>query len=224
MNSIGPVAVLSGGLDSATALALMVSKGVRPSVALTFDYGQRHRREIESARAVAAWYGIEHHVVDLTSVSHLISASALTSNVAVPEGHYAEESMRATVVPNRNAMMFAVAWGVAVSRQASGIVVGVHAGDHHIYPDCRPEFIASFEAAMVRANEGMAPDGMVVHAPLLLLDKAAIVGEASRLGVPMHLTWTCYNGRDKACGKCGSCVERLEAFALNDLVDPAEYE
>lgn len=213
--------VLSGGMDSATALAY--AKTVHGDVdALTVNYGQRHVREIDAARTSADQWAGRHDVVDLSSVGSLLGGSALTDTIAVPEGHYSDESMSATVVPNRNAILANIAAGVAVARKHDAIVLGVHSGDHPIYPDCRPEFITALQALLDVANHGY--HRVRVEAPFLHTDKAGILRVGMTLGVDYAATWTCYKGGDKACGRCGSCVERLEAFALIGETDPLEYE
>lgn len=215
------VVSLSGGMDSTTLVAHRLS--THKVLALSFDYGQRHSRELDAARAVANHYGIEHHVVDLRSVGALLSGSALTdSSVNVPEGHYAEDTMRATVVPNRNAIMANIAIGVASARGAEQVVLGVHAGDHDVYPDCRPEFIHELQRLTDVALEGFSSP--VIAAPFVRMTKADIASLAASLNAPLHLSWSCYKGGEKHCGRCGTCVERAEAFALAGVEDPTEYE
>jgi 7-cyano-7-deazaguanine synthase len=140
--------------------------------------------------------------------------------VAVPEGHYEEDSMKATVVPNRNMILLSLATGYAVTVGAGAVWYGAHGGDHAIYPDCRPEFVEKMDAVCRVAN--YEPVG--IEAPFMAMDKGQILAEGLRLGLDYSQTWTCYNGRAQACGRCGSCVERLEAFAVNGVTDPLEYE
>ena len=216
------VIVLSGGMDSTTLLDHYAQAGHR-LCAVTVDYGQRHRREIESARAVAAHYGAEHVVVDLTSVGRALTGSALTdSTVDVPEGHYAEDSMRATVVPNRNAILANVAVGVAVARGAQVVALGMHAGDHFVYPDCRPKFVDALDQLVQVANEGFAPPR--VEAPFVNMTKTDVAARGAELNAPLHLTWSCYKGGDKHCGRCGTCVERWESFRDAGITDPTDYQ
>lgn len=176
-----------------------------------------HRREIGYANVQAARWADRHDVVDLTSVGALLTGSALTDGPDVPRGHYADESMRQTVVPNRNAILATIAAGVAVARRHDAIVLGVHAGDHTIYPDCRPEFIDALGRLLAVANY----DPVRVEAPFLHTDKVGILRVGAALGVDYRHTWTCYVGEDRPCGSCGSCVERAEAFAELDIADPA---
>jgi 7-cyano-7-deazaguanine synthase len=224
-NSFPPTAVLvvSGGLDS-TALAYhLQAEGVR-LVLLSFDYGQRHRRELDFAAALATRLGTQHHLVDLRSVGTLLCGSALTDmTVAVPDGHYTDESMSITVVPNRNAVMLNVAVAVAVAQHADAVAFGAHAGDHAVYPDCRPEFVNLVEACARVGNEGFLPEGFRVLGPFLTWSKAQIVRRGAELGVPFTETWSCYKGGVHHCGKCGTCTERKEAFALAGVVDPTAY-
>lgn len=241
------VAIVSGGLDSTTLVYDMIDKGYVPHL-LSFNYGQRHRKELLFAKATASKFGLRHDVIDLTSVTHLISNSALTSgysdlhktvgNIEVPEGHYGEDSMKQTVVPNRNMIMLSIATGVAVNEKARLIGLGVHAGDHFVYPDCRPGFISAMETAISLGNEGFdsferheiedafgrrdVPGGGALYAPFLRKSKADIAYRALSLDVPLHETWSCYKGGDVHCGRCGTCVERLEA--IDEAISRRELE
>jgi 7-cyano-7-deazaguanine synthase len=213
--------VCSGGLDSVTLAHKIAAEGTLAHI-VTFDYGQRHRRELECARSAARRLGVAHDVVDLVDVGARLTGSALTDGVAVPEGHYAEETMRLTVVPNRNAIMFAIAFGVAMARGAQAVATAVHGGDHFIYPDCRPAFIQAFAAMEKCALDGFAE--IALAAPFLHSSKANIVREGVRLGVPFAETWSCYKGGVRHCGRCGTCVERREAFDLAGVADPTAYD
>ena len=218
------VAVVSGGLDSAVLTYELRADGWGLRL-LSFDYGQRHAKELDHARKLAAGFGAPHSVVDLRSTGVLLAGSALTdSSVAVPEGHYTDESMRATVVANRNAIFVQVAVGVAVAEGAAAVAVGVHAGYHPIYPDCRPAFVEAAERLALVANEGFVAEGFRLLAPFLHRTKADIVRRGAELGVPFAETWSCYAGGDRHCGRCGTCVERREAFALAGVPDPTEYD
>lgn len=213
------VVIYSGGMDSFTLLHLARARGYKVH-ALSFNYGQRHVRELDCARQVCADLGIPHKEIDIRGMSEVMSGSSLTSDIEVPEGHYEEDSMKATVVPNRNMILLSLATGYAVTAGASAVWFGAHGGDHAIYPDCRPEFVEKMDAVCRVAN--YEPVG--IEAPLMRMDKGEILAEGLKLGLDYSQTWTCYNGRDKACGRCGSCVERLEAFAANGVTDPLEYE
>ncbi|MCL7942651.1 7-cyano-7-deazaguanine synthase QueC [Marinobacter sp. ATCH36] len=213
------VVIYSGGMDSFTLLHLARARGYNVH-ALSFDYGQRHVRELECARRECSGLAIPHKVIDIRALAGVMAGSALTDNLAVPEGHYAEESMKATVVPNRNMILLSLATGYAVTAGAVAVWYGAHGGDHAIYPDCRPEFVEKMDAVCRVAN--YEPVG--IDAPFMGSDKGAILAEGVKMGLDYSNTWTCYNGREKACGRCGSCVERLEAFANNGLSDPLPYE
>jgi len=217
------VAVVSGGLDSAVLAHHLRDEGWALRL-LSFDYGQRHARELDHARRLGAALGARHDVVDLRSAGRLLTGSALTDErVDVPDGHYTDDTMRATVVANRNAIFVQVAVGVAVAEGAAAVAVGIHAGDHPVYPDCRPEFVAAAEHLARVANEGFAVDGFRLLAPFLERSKADIVRRGAELGVPFADTWSCYRGGDRHCGTCGTCVERREAFELAGVADPTEY-
>lgn len=247
------VAIFSGGMDSTTLVYNMIDNGYRPHL-LSFDYGQRHKKELDYARGTAELLGLRHDIIDLTGITHLISNSALTSQphkplgdsrmdelallgeldkpaIEVPEGHYAEDNMALTVVPNRNMIMLSIACGVAVNEKAKTIGTGVHAGDHYQYPDCRPEFVFAAGQTMMAGNKGFhnfiiegeeaspeakllgfTSEALPIYAPFLSSSKADIAFEAMQLGVPFENTWSCYKGFEKHCGRCGTCVERLEAI------------
>ncbi|MDX8503483.1 7-cyano-7-deazaguanine synthase QueC [Mesorhizobium sp. VK4C] len=215
------IVICSGGLDSVT-LAYKVAAEKTLARLVSFDYGQRHKEELDFARSCAVRLGVPHDIVNITAVGRLLTGSALTSGGPVPEGHYAEDSMRVTIVPNRNAIMLAVAFGIAAAEQADAVAAAVHGGDHFIYPDCRPAFIEAFEAMQRHALEGLAR--IALYAPFLQLSKADIVSEGARLGVPFEETWSCYQGGAHHCGRCGTCVERREAFHLAAQNDPTSYE
>jgi len=217
------LALLSGGMDSTSLVAMLKANSTETIDAISINYGQRHAKELERAKAVADYFGIRHDVIDLSVLAESLS-SALTSHdeIQVPDGHYTKETMRATVVPNRNAIMLMVAAGIAASRGHSEVATAVHAGDHFIYPDCRPEFI---EAASEAARLGTATFGdVIITAPFVNISKAEIaqVGFANK--APFHLSWSCYKGGEMHCGRCGTCVERAEAFHLAGVPDPTEYE
>ncbi|MEU3046805.1 7-cyano-7-deazaguanine synthase QueC [Streptomyces sp. NPDC006984] len=217
------VLIFSGGLDSAVTAYKLRDEGVTVSL-LSFNYGQRHVKELAHAANLADQLGASHDIVDLTSLTRILGGSALTDPaIEVPHGHYRAETMRSTVVPNRNAIMLEIAAGAAVAAGADAVAFGAHSGDHAIYPDCRPEFFTLIEASMKAGNEGhMVPDFQLV-APFLQLTKADIVREGARLGVPFELTWSCYEGGEVHCGACGTCVERREAFDEAGVADPTVY-
>ncbi len=223
MSGATAVAVVSGGLDSAVLAHHLRAEGWGLRL-LSFDYGQRHLVELDHARALAADLDAPHDVIDLSSAGRLLAGSALTDDaVDVPDGHYTDASMRSTVVANRNAIFVQVAVGVAVAERAGAVAVGVHAGDHAVYPDCRPAFVEAAQQLATVANEGFAVDGFRVLAPFVDLAKADIVARGAALGVPFAGTWSCYRGGDVHCGTCGTCVERREAFDLAGVPDPTTY-
>ncbi|MFI7278438.1 7-cyano-7-deazaguanine synthase QueC [Streptomyces sp. NPDC049879] len=212
-------ALVSGGLDSAVMAAQLVDDG-HVVTALSVDYGQRHRRELDAARAVAGALGISHVVVDLTGVTAAMdpSSSALLGSAAMPHGHYSDASMAMTVVPGRNLLMIAAAAAVAASRGDEAVAIAAHAGDHPVYPDCRTDFLG---AAAQAVSLGVPP--LDVLYPFANMTKDRIVARGWSLGVPMNLTWSCYEGGAEHCGRCGTCVERAEAFVLAGVADPTTY-
>lgn len=217
------VILLSGGMDSATLVALAQKKqyAVYP---LAIYYGQRHKRELSSARALAVHWGLDLQLVDLSSLQQVLGGSALTSpEVEVPEGHYADPTMKATVVPNRNAIFLSIAWGYAVSLGAELVGYAAHAGDHPIYPDCRPDFAIALEVALTIGNRGYGDPNLHLWTPFIKSSKGDIAALGSDLEVPFDLTWSCYQGRDLHCGVCGTCIERREAFAEAGIPDPTIY-
>ena len=214
------VVIHSGGIDSTVLLAHLLSQG-REVYALSVDYGQRHRREIEAAKKICEFYKVKHQVADLRALAPLFGANALTDQkVAVPEGHYEELSMKATVVPNRNMLFISVATSWAISLKATTVAYGAHSGDHAIYPDCRPAFAEALDAAIRLADW----HEVSLERPFVKMDKTAIVRRGAELKVPMELTWSCYVGGDIHCGRCGTCVERKEAFKLAGVPDLTVYK
>ncbi|MCB1782540.1 MAG: 7-cyano-7-deazaguanine synthase QueC [Alphaproteobacteria bacterium] len=214
------IVICSGGLDSVT-LAHKVAKEQDLIGLVSFDYGQRHKKELGYAEACAGRLSVPHTLMDITRIGAQLTGSALTDDVTVPDGHYAEETMRITVVPNRNAIMLTIAYGIAASRGADAVATAVHGGDHFIYPDCRPPFIETFAQMQKYALDGVAD--IDLYTPFLRKDKAFIASEGARLNVPFLETWSCYKGGEIHCGRCGTCVERREAFDLAGVADPTPY-
>lgn len=208
-------------MDSVTAL-YWARRHHEVAGAVSFDYGSKHNaKEI----ALAAWHcdhlgGLWHDVVPLPFINQLFRSDLLQSGGEIPEGHYAEETMKRTVVPFRNGIMLAIACGLAESREAEALVIAAHSGDHAIYPDCREPFMRSMAAAM---REGTYA-GIELARPFIDLDKTAIARLGVELGVDYSRTWSCYKGGARHCGVCGTCVERREAFLLAGLPDPTDYE
>lgn len=213
------VVIYSGGMDSFTVLHKAIQAG-HEVYALSFNYGQRHVRELECAKAVCKELNIPHKVVDISAINQILAGSSLTDDIDVPEGHYAADNMKSTVVPNRNMILISLAVGYAVSLHAEAVYYGAHSGDHFIYPDCRPEFVQKMHDVCQIANY----EPIAIISPYLHESKIEILRDGLAMGLDYGKTWTCYNGREHACGKCGSCQERLEAFALNHAVDPLSYE
>lgn len=212
------VIVLSGGMDSVT---LLHDRKERIALAVTFDYGSNHNaREIECARRQCAMLGVEHIVIPLEFMGRYFNSSLLSGADAIPEGHYADENMKSTVVPFRNGIMLSVACGLAESRGLKHVMIANHGGDHAIYPDCRGGFIDAMSAAM---REGTY-DGVDIIAPYTHITKGDIARRGAGLGVDYSLTYSCYKGGARHCGRCGTCVERKEAFKLAGIQDPTEYE
>ena len=213
------VCLLSGGIDSSTLVAFYDTLGF-DVYAITVYYGQRHFKELQSAKAIANYYNIHHTIINISDVRELISKSALTGDIEVPEGHYTDESQKQTVVPNRNMILLSIAAGYAITLDAPYIAYAAHYSDYAIYPDCRPEFLKPLQDALYNGNY----DEVKILTPFLYLTKGEIVRLGLKLGVPYELTWSCYKGGEKACGKCGTCQERIEAFKFAGAKDPIEYE
>lgn len=213
------VVIYSGGMDSFTVLHKAVRAG-HDVYALSFNYGQRHVKELQCAATVCQQLGIKHKIVDISAINQLLAGSSLTDDIDIPEGHYAADNMKSTVVPNRNMILLSLAVGYAVSIGANQVYYGAHSGDHFIYPDCRPEFVQKMHDVCQIANY----EPVDIVSPYLQQTKIEILADGLAMGLDYSQTWTCYNGREKACGKCGSCQERLEAFALNQTTDPLPYE
>lgn len=209
------VVILSGGMDSTTLL--YNARQLHQSVyAISFDYSQKHKKELSMAKATCELLGVPHKICNL-QVLNEVAPSALTRTAwEVPEGHYAEESMKQTVVPNRNMVMLSLAISYAISLKAPTVYYGAHSGDHDIYPDCRPEFVEALAKTALLADWFQ----VCLEAPYLNMTKGDIAALGSRLGVDYSLTWTCYKGQEVPCGKCGACVEREEAFAFAGVTDP----
>lgn len=214
------VAVLSGGLDSATLLYHLRAEG-QTLRTLSFDYGQRHAgRELACAERLAADLGLEWRRIDLASLASAFGRNALTDcSLAVPSGAYSPETMAQTLVPNRNMVLLSVALSWAIATGSHAVAFGVHAGESTPYPDCRPEFAAAMDAAARACHD----PPVRVLAPFVTWSKAQIVARGAELGVPFARTWSCYRGAALHCGECGTCLDRKGAFRAAEVVDPTEY-
>jgi len=221
------VVVLSGGMDSTTLLSVVLRRYANGDTslvdAISFNYNQRHQLELTCAIKTTAILGIRHRIIPLTFLPSLAVASSLTSDKPVPEGHYADENMKQTVVPGRNTLFLATALAYTEGQLQNGdtaiIYYGAHSGDHSIYPDCRPRFVDSMRATIAAASD----DRINLFAPFLHTDKAGILRQGIEFDVDYSNTLTCYNGTRPACGRCGSCVERLMAFDATGMTDPLDY-
>ena len=214
------VVSLSGGMDSTAVLARLLDEGKKVEC-FGFEYGSKHNPyEQAAARAVADFYKVSYTLIDLSAVASHLQSNLLKTGGAIPEGHYNDQSMSLTVVPGRNIIFLSILAGIAWSREDSEIGIGIHQGDHAIYPDCRQ----SFFRAMGQAIREGTDNRVSIVAPFLDTDKAGIVKWGLKHGVPFYLTRTCYKDQPVACGKCGSCRERLEAFEQNNQEDPIRYE
>jgi 7-cyano-7-deazaguanine synthase len=232
------VAIVSGGMDSITMVHMLVKEfGLHPHM-VSFDYGQRHRKELNFALWNAEQLGLRWSLIDLSSLTDLIATSALTSKsrtdvrgptgagphphevvsygevpeIEVPEGHYAQDNMAITVVPNRNMMMMSIGAAIVVSNRGHYLAAGMHAGDHYQYPDCRPVFVREVASTILIGNEGFIEHDFDVKTPFINQTKNDIAAAAYEYEVPLSRTWSCYRGGAFHCGRCGTCVERLEAI------------
>lgn len=219
--------MLSGGVDSTVICSELKASDCWDEVySISFNYGQRHRLELRCAERVAAELGVVHREVDLSGLREVFGASSLTSSLDVPKDlHFEDPRQFSTVVPNRNMIFMAVAAGYAMTLKARAVAIGAHSGDHAVYRDCRPEF---FEW-MRRVFSSLVDERLSIMAPYLTKSKTEIIEKGAKLGAPFGLTWTCYDPQEideswpAHCGRCGSCVERIEAFTKAGVVDPARY-
>ncbi len=211
------ILILSGGMDSVT---LLYDYQERIALAISFDYGSNHNaREIPFARMHCERLGIPHHVIPLDFMTTYFRSSLLSGADDIPEGHYADENMKSTVVPFRNGIMLAIATGMAETNDLSYVMMANHGGDHTIYPDCRPEFVEAFDAT---AHAGTF-NGVHLLSPYCHMTKSQIAARGLELGINYAETWSCYKGGDKHCGRCGTCIERKEALAEAGIPDPTDY-
>ena len=212
------VIIYSGGLDSTT---LLYEEQQRIALAVTFDYGSNHAaREMACARHHCSLLGIEHLVIELGFMGRYFASSLLSGADAIPSGNYDEENMKSTVVPFRNGIMLSIACGLAESRGLTRVLIANHGGDHAIYPDCRPGFVAAMDAAMQAGTY----EGVRLDAPYTHLTKADLVRRGAAMGIDYAHTYSCYRGGEHHCGTCGTCTERREAFLQAGIPDPTAYD
>ncbi len=221
------VVLLSGGLDSSTVLAIALEKRYEV-IALTFEYGQKHNREIESAREIARHFAVQDHIEMTLDLARFADSSLTDKTLDIPEGRplsSISSNIPSTYVPARNLVFLSVASSLAESKGAEAVFIAANAVDFSGYPDCTPEFMEAFQKTLeVGTRVGRAGKAVRVLAPIMKLSKAEIVKEAVRLRVPLEQTWSCYKGGRLACGKCDSCILRLQGFAEAGLKDPILYE
>ncbi|MHA2502232.1 MAG: 7-cyano-7-deazaguanine synthase QueC [Candidatus Kariarchaeaceae archaeon] len=220
------VAIISGGLDSSTMLWDLHAKGIKITEALSFDYGQRHKKELDHVKKIVKrfseqYYELGHRIVDVSSINELIAKGSLTGGEDVPKEMYDTKTQRVTIVPNRNMIFISIAAGRAVTVGASHVAYAAHASDHEVYPDCRPEFIEALDKALYQGNLW---DPVYLYAPFQQMTKGDVVRRGIEIGVPFELSWSCYEGRERPCLECGTCLERTESFMQNDTRDPALTE
>ena len=212
------IIIVSGGMDSVT---LLYDFKDRIALGISFDYGSNHNaKEIPFARWHCEQLGVEHITIDLAFMPQYFKSSLLEGADAIPEGHYADENMKSTVVPFRNGIMLSIAAGIAESRGLKYVMMANHGGDHTIYPDCRAEFVE----AMSKATKAGTFPGIEILAPYTNITKADIARKGKELGIDYSKTWSCYKGEDVHCGKCGTCVERKEALRDAGIEDTTIYE
>jgi 7-cyano-7-deazaguanine synthase len=211
------VVVFSGGLDSTTLLYHLIALGHEVK-AISFDYGQRHRKELDAARTIASKLSVEHRIVNVSGLTEIFGVNALTSeSVRVPRGAYSLETMQVTVVPNRNMIMIAIATGWAIASGFDSVAFGAHSGEYTPYPDCQPEFAAAINSATQVCDYKRVE----VLAPFVNWTKADIVRRGKELSIDFGLTWSCYEGANHPCGKCSTCLDRISAFEKVGIVDSA---
>lgn len=213
------VVILSGGMDSTTLLYDVKNQGFE-TFAISFIYGQKHSKEVEFAKKTCSVLSVPHKAVDISFFGQLAPSALTTSGWEIPEGYYTDSSMKQTVVPNRNMVLISISAAYAISLGAKKLFYGAHAGDHPIYPDCRKEFVEAMKKALYLADY----IGLELEAPYVDMKKEDILKRGLELGVDYSLTWSCYKGGEKACGKCGTCTERIEAFKKVGVKDPILYE
>jgi len=211
--------ILSGGFDSTTILYDVVNRGYKTE-AISFIYKQKNIKEIEGAKKTCEKLNVPHRIVDVSCYNDLAPCSLTRDYIEIPELHYTDPLQTSTVVPNRNMIFIALAASYAISKKIPELYYGPHVEDYDTYPDCRPVFVEKISEVLKVCDEF----AITLKTPLLYMTKADILRKGIELGVDHRYTWSCYYSRDKACGKCGSCINRLEAFNEVGISDPLEYE
>jgi len=214
------IVILSGGMDSTTLLYDVLSKKDKEVHAVCFNYGQKHSKELNCARETCMKLDVPLHEIRIEALGQIAPSSLTHKDMKVPEGNYDETNMKSTVVPNRNMVLISLATSLAIGLEAKTLYYGAHKGDHTIYPDCRREFVEALRETIKLCDWNVVN----LQAPYIEMDKGDIAIRGKELGVNYKSTWTCYKGLTKACGKCGSCRERLEAFEKAGMEDPIQYE
>ena len=210
------VIIFSGGMDSTTLLYDLLACGDSVE-AIGINYKQRHGKELSCAEGICKDLGVRLDVLDLSALAQFLTGSSQSDpSIPGPFGAYDAPTMKLTVVPNRNMFMLSVAGAVAIARKADRLAYGAHAGDHTIYPDCRPEFVEAMERSFGLCDWHK----LGLYAPYLSMTKGDICKRGEMLGVPYEKTWTCYVGGESPCGQCGACTERIEAFTFAGMADP----
>lgn len=216
---------LSGGMDSTTLLGyLLQSKKFESISAVSFFYGSKHNKyENQAAKDVADYYGIQLSTINIEPVMEQVQSNLLLSGSEIPEGHYQQDNMKLTVVPGRNTIFTSILLAIAESKKIDTICLGIHSGDHAIYPDCRPTWAHAMQDVLNCASDGIVK---ALYTPFLYMDKTDMLNISKNMVIPVpyHLTRTCYKDQEESCGKCGSCNERLEAFSKAGLIDPIKYQ
>lgn len=214
------ILLYSGGLDSTVLLYDLLNQNY-DVYCLSVNYSQRHKIEIEQATKISYLLGLEHTILDLSCLKSIFGLdNALTGLSDVPNGHYTDKSMEITAVPNRNMILLSIATAYAIGQKADYVAIANHLGDHPIYPDCRVEFIEAIQETISFGNKHQ----VTILNPFNNLSKTDIVKRGNRLEVPFELTHSCYKGKDKHCGLCGTCTERKESFKLANIIDKTIYE
>lgn len=220
MNNVDCIAIVSGGIDSVTMLYSLVKEKRRKPYVISFDYGQRASKEIDMTRWHCEKLGLEFDLIELPMKDILSNSALMQSDADLPNSDSKKESKKVTVVPARNLIMLSVVVGLAENNGIKEVYYAAHADDEEVYPDCRKEFVMSLSTTSYLATY----TGVEIKAPFVEKYKSDIVRKGLILNVPFEMTWTCYKGGEKACGKCSSCQERIEAFKKNGAMDPVEYE